>query len=154
MPITLPTANQGGDAPKFEDGLALARFDDLLQKSHPDWAGTDQYGHADDGERFHFVFTMLDEDRAVVYDEGEDPIVLEATTRLATGAKSNFAAVLKGILTAAEFALWEANEGFDGAALAGRIVNVTVAHSKKGWPFIEATHGQPKSRSSSKGKAD
>lgn len=148
MPFNLPTANQGGTAPEVEDGLTLARFDNLVQKSHPDWAGTDSYGKPDDGERFHFIFTLLDEGRQVLYDDGGDPIELEATTRTATGQKSNFAAILKGILTPQEFTLWEANQPFDAESLPGRIVNVTVAHNKKGWPHIEATHGQPKTRGS------
>ena len=146
MGLNLPTANQGGSAPEVEDGITLLRFDDLQQKSHADWAGTDSFGHPDDGERFHFLFTLCDDDKTVVYNEEGDPIELEAVTRTATGAKSNFAAILKGILTSAEFTLWEANEPFDGDKVQGRFVLGTIEHSKKGWPQVAATHGAPKSK--------
>jgi hypothetical protein len=140
MPFNLPVMNTGAGAPQVEDGLALARFDDLVLKPHPDWAGTDKFGHEDDGQRFHFLFTVLDEDYRVVYDEG-DPVEIEAVTRTATGEKSNFFAVLSGLLTPKELAAYQAataEDPFDGSDLPGRIVNVKIAHNKKNWPFIEA----------------
>jgi len=147
--MQLPTANQGGDYPQVEDGLTLARFDDLILRDHPDWAGPDKFGHDDTGQRYHFCFTLVDEDtRQAVYVE-DDPLELEALTRTATGEKSNFAAILKGILTATEFAAWQANEPFDGEKMKGRIVTVEVGHSTKGYPQIKQTLGQPKG----KGKA-
>lgn len=144
MPMTLPTANAGGDAPEVEDGLALLRFDDLVLKEHPDWAGTDKFGKADDGRRFHFLFTLLGEDREVVYSEDGDPIDLEALTRTATGEKSNFAAIMSGILTPQEFAAWQAataDDPFDGSAAQGRVVNGKIAHNKRGWPYVESVIG-------------
>jgi hypothetical protein len=142
MGFTLPTFNTGAGAPEVEDGLALARFDDLVLKEHPDWAGTDKFGKADDGNRFHFLFTLVDEDHAVVYDpESEgDPIELEALTRTATGEKSNFFAIMSGLLTAKELAAYQAataDDPFDGSELPGRVYNVKIAHNKRGWPFIE-----------------
>lgn len=151
MPFTLPTANKGGDAPKVEDGLAVLRFDDLLLKPHEDWAGTDKFGKADDGNRYHFLFTLMSPDgKAVQYaaigEPGEgDPIELEALTRTATGEKSNFAAILGGILTASEMAAWQAATEDDpwtgGAAVQGRLVNAKIAHNKREWPFVEAVIG-------------
>ena len=144
MPFVLPTANAGGDAPEVDDGLALLRFDDLILKDHPDWAGTDKFGKADSGQRFHFIFTLMDEDRAVVYTEDGDPIELEALTRTATGEKSNFAAIMSGVLTPQEFAAWQAateDEPFDASAAKGRIVNGKIAHNKRNWPFVEAVIG-------------
>lgn len=150
--MKLPTANKGGDAPDVEEGLNRVRFDDLILKQHPDWAGTDNFGNADSGERYHFLCTLLDEEKKVVYDaETGDPITIEALTRTATGAKSNFAKHLKGILTAAEFAQWEnatEDEPFDGSVMQGRILLVMVEKNKKDWPFIAQFLGQPK-----KGKA-
>ena len=142
MPFYLPTANAGGDAPNVEDGLALLRFDDLVRKEHPDWAGTDKFGKPDDGTRYHFQFTMMANAEEVAYDEG-DPIELDATTRTATGEKSNFRAILAGILTPAELALWEAAtpEAPADIDIQGRLVHVKVAHNKKGWPFIESVVG-------------
>jgi hypothetical protein len=152
MPFNLPVAKKGAGAPEVEDGLALWRFDDLILKEHEDWAGTDQYGHEDDGQRFHFVGTIVDTDGAEEYAiiDGEnsgDPLELEAVTRTATGEKSNFRKILSGILTAAELKAWdEATEDapFDGSAAQRRIINVKIGHSKKGWPFIESTIGPAK----------
>lgn len=146
--MKLPTANKGGDAPQVEDGITLVRFDDILLKAHPDWAGTDAFGKADDGQRYHFVATLLDEDGKVLYGEDDpEPIVLEAMTRTATGEKSNFAKHLKGILTAKEFILWQnatEDEPFDGEVVKGRILLAEVSHNKKDWPQIEQFLGQPK----------
>lgn len=144
MPFVLPTANAGGDAPEVDDGLALLRFDDLILKEHPDWAGTDKFGKADSGQRFHFLFTLLTEDREVVYTEDGDPIELEALTRTATGEKSNFAAIMSGVLTPQEFAAWQAatpEDPFDASAAQGRIVNGKIAHNKRNWPFVESVIG-------------
>jgi len=153
MPFSLPTANTGGDAPQVEDGLAILRFNDLVLKEHPDWAGTDKFGKADDGQRYHFQFTLMTEDREVAYDEG-DPVELEALTRTATGPKSNFAAYLKGILTPMEFMAWEANEPFDGSKVQGRLINAQIAHNAKNWPLVEATLGPVKPKAVKKTKAE
>lgn len=138
--FNLPQANQGGSAPEIEAGLTPLRFDDLLLKPHDDWAGVDKFGHDDDGQRYHFCFTALDEEGKVLYDPNSegDPIELEILTRTATGEKSNFAKTLKGILTAAEFTAWQANEPFDGEGIKGRKVMGMVEHNKKGWPNITA----------------
>lgn len=152
MPLNLPTANAGGDIPKVDDGLALLRFDDIVLEEHPDWAGTDKFGKADDGRRFKFLFTLLDDDQNVVYQDEEDPdseTVVDAMTRTATGEKSNFAALLGGILTPAEFEAWKtatADNPFDASAAQGRVVNGKIAHNKKGYPFVEAVIGIAKKK--------
>lgn len=142
----IPTANAGGDAPQVDDGLALVRFDGLELRNHPDWAGTDKFGKADNGDRFHFLFTLMASLDEVQYDpESEgDPIELDALTRTATGERSNFAALMGGILKPAEFAAWQAAtaaEPFDGTVALGRVLNAKIAHSKKGWPFVESIIG-------------
>lgn len=152
MPFNLPVAKKGAGAPDVDDGLAIARFDDLRLVAHDDWAGKDKFGKDDDGSRFHFDFTMVEADGSVIYavKDGEptgDPLELEALTRTATGEKSNFYAILSGILTAAELAAWsEATEDapFDGSAAQGRLINVKVEHNKAGWPFIAQTIGPVK----------
>jgi hypothetical protein len=153
MPFNLPIANKGAGAPEIEDGLALGRFDDLRLVPHDDWAGTDQYGNPDDGQRFHFMFTMVEPDGAVIYAvvNGEntgDPLELEGLTRTATGKKSNFRKFLAGILTPAEMTAWDnqtEEDPYDFSAVQHRIVNVVVAHSEKsGWPNIAGTVGPAK----------
>ena len=152
MSFLLPTKNSGAGAPPVEDGLALARFDDLQLKEHPDWAGTDKFGKEDDGRRYHFLFTLVDDAHEVVYNEG-DPIELESMTRTATGERSNFYANITGLLTAAELAQYNAatpEAPFDASFLPGRVYNVKVAHNNNGWPFIEQIIGVAKAPKGSK----
>src|SRR5688572_4410170 len=85
MGLNVPKKNTGGDPPEVEPGLTLLRFDALVQKSHPDWAGVDGFGKDDDGERFHFQVTVLDSDRKPLYGEDGDPIGIEAMTSTSTG---------------------------------------------------------------------
>lgn len=147
MPFHLPVANKGAGAPEFEDGLAKGRFDDLRLVPHPDWAGTDSFGNPDDGNRFHFVFTMVEPDGTVIYEvvDGEptgEQLVLDLLTRTATGKKSGFRAALSGILTTAEMAAWDAQteeNPYDFVAVQHRIIDVKVGHSKSGWPHIAET---------------
>lgn len=147
--FTLPTRTAGAGAPEIEDGLQLARFDDLKIVKHPDWAGIDDYGHNDDGQRYHFQFTMLDKDdpnHPVLDDSSSegDPLELEALTRLATGARSGFRKHLSKLLTPAELAAYDAatpEDQFKADFLPGRIVHVSVTHSKGGWPQIESVVG-------------
>jgi hypothetical protein len=149
MPFNLPTANSGAGAPQVDDGLALLRFDDLVLREHADWAGTDSFGKDDDGRRYHFIFTVGTDKREVVYGPDGDPVELEATTRTATGERSNFRAILAGVLTPQELAAWEAataEDPFDGSAAQGRWVNGKIAHNKKGWPFVEQVIGIAKAK--------
>ena len=141
MGLNLPALTQG-NPPPVEDGLALVRLDTIEQREHADWAGTDQYGNADDGKRIHFVTTLVDETGAPVYDPADDsgdPIELQKVTRTATGKKSNFRAQITAIMTKAEFAAYEAatpEAPFDASVIIGRVYNVKVEHNKNGWPQI------------------
>ena len=152
MNIPAPTSS-GGSAPQIEDGLYVARFNDIYYKVHEDWAQEkDKFGKADDGGRFHFSFTILDEERKpVLLDDAEDPdetLDLEALTRnMSSHEKANSYALLKGILTATEFAAWAASTPDSPADLSGvanRHVNVQVLHNDKGWPYIAQTVGPAK----------
>lgn len=148
--MQLPQANAGSGAPEVDEGLTLLRFDDLVLKEHPDWATeSDKFGKSDDGQRYHFVFTVLDESRQVVYGDDGDEINVEAVTRTATGAKSNFAAHMKGLLTPSEFALWSANQPFDGSVLPGRVVMGNIENNKSGWPQVAAVLPAPKAKKAS-----
>lgn len=139
--MQIPKANTGAGAPPVEDGLVKLRFDDLKLRDHEDWATEqDKFGKPDDGQRYHFEFTLLDGDKKVVYNEG-DPIEVEAVTRTATGAKSNFAALWEGILSKAEFIAWQADEPFDGEKVKGRVLDGQVGHNKSGWPQVERIIG-------------
>ena len=161
MHIPAPTSS-AGEAPQIADGLYVARFNDIYHKVHEDWAQEkDKFGKADDGGRFHFSFTLLDEDRQpVMLDDAESPddtLDLEAMTRnMSSHEKANSYALLKGILTPAEFAAWLASTPeapADLSAVANREVNVQVSHNSKGWPQIEATLGSAKPRKAAPAKA-
>lgn len=152
MNIPAPTSS-AGSAPEIEDGLYVARFNDIYHKVHEDWAQEkDIYGKPDDGGRFHFNATILDDERnPVVPSNAEDPtetLDLEATTRnMSSHEKANSYAFLKGILTPVEFQLWLASSAdapADLSAVGGREVNVKVMHSPKGYPQIEAFLGPAK----------
>jgi len=152
MNIPAPQTS-AGSAPEIEDGLYVARFNDIYHKVHDDWATPkDKFGHADDGGRFHFSFTILDKDgEPVLRDDAEDPdqtLDLEAMTRnMSSHEKSNSYALLKGILTPAEFLSWIESTPevpADLSDVANRHVNVQVSHNGKGWPQIEATLGPKK----------
>jgi hypothetical protein len=141
--MNLPGYNAASAAPKVADGLQILRFDDVVFAPARFKPGTDKFGHADNGDRFEFQFTLLDKDGAVQYNEG-DEITLDALTRTATGEKSNFWALLSGIMTAAEQQAYKeatAENPFDGDVLKGRIVYGKITHSEKGWPQIDSIVG-------------
>ena len=145
-PFFFPTAT-ASSAPKVDDGLAIARFDDIKLITHDDWAGTDQYNNPDDGRRYHFQFTLLDDKHEEIFGDDGDPIVLEALTRLATGKRSNFRAIMESLLSTAEFQQFLSatpDNPFDGAAVRGRVYNVKVGHSASGWPNIADVVGVAK----------
>lgn len=152
MNIPAPTTS-AGSAPQIEDGLYVARFNDIYHKVHTDWAtAKDKFGKVDDGGRFHFNFTLLDADgEPVLRDDAEDPdetFDLEVMTRsMSSHEKSNSYAILKGILTPAEFQSWidsTPENPADLSEVANRHINVQVSHNSKGWPQIEATLGPVK----------
>ncbi len=155
MGFYLPTKNVGGNAPDVEDGLALARFDDLVSRHVESFVtAADKYGKPDDGNRLEFMFTLVDENHAEVFDpEAEDqtkPISLRQEKSCkpgSTGEKSNFYEYLTGLLTPAELALWEAateDAPADMSFLPGRVYNVKISHSKSGWPQIASIIGVAK----------
>jgi hypothetical protein len=152
MNIPAPSTSESS-APQIEDGLYKATFNDIYYKVHPDWAQEkDKFGHKDDGGRFHFSFTILDDDgQPLLREDAEDPdqtFDIEAMTRnMSSHEKSNSYALLKGILTPAEFIEWlnsTPENPADLSDVANRVVNVQVSHNSKGWPQIEATLGPVK----------
>ena len=140
-----PTPNAAASAPQVEDGLALARFDDIRLVEHEDWAvEKDNYGKADDGRRYHFVFTVMEDKNTERYGDDGDPIVIERLTRTATGKRSGFREVMTGLLTPAEFEQFLAatpDAPFNGSKVKGRLYNIKVTHSTGGWPQVEDVIG-------------
>lgn len=148
MGFNLPALTKG-NPPPVADGLAKVLLTAIEVREHTDWAGTDQYGNADDGRRIHFVATLLDEKLEPVYDENDDsgdPISLEKMTRTATGKKSGFRAQMEALLTKPEFAAYEAatpEAPFDSSVML-RVYDAQISHNKNDWPQIETFIGVSK----------
>jgi hypothetical protein len=139
-----PTASAA--APNIEGGVFDARFDGAELVDHPDWAGPGKFGKADDGRRFHFNFTLMQGDEPL-YDEGE-PVTLEKVTgtNLNPNSKTVPAAVkvLKGLLTTAEFAGFQAGQAPDSDGLVGRRCQLIVSIKENGWPNVDDVMGAKK----------
>lgn len=147
MGVTFKAASVSAGAPDVEAGIWAARFDGIsakvLEKS--------QF----DPNVFEWAFTLLDETGAVVYDEGEPIEVTALTSRsMNTKSKTTPRAVryLKAILTPAEFATFEDEEGagLDADALAGRVVQVIIEINDNGWPKITDVMPAPRAKSKAK----
>lgn len=164
MNIPGATGTGGGDAPEVEDGLYVAEFVGITTRVVEAFkTEKDKFGHPDDGTRIDFNFALLDEDGNRVLKDEEDPdsgdLILrqaKSVKEMTTGERSNCYAVIKGILTPAELALWvqtgpgkdAENAAWEAAAakIESRRVNVQVSHSSTGWPQIEATLGPVKAK--------
>lgn len=132
MSQTFKATSKAADAPDIEAGVYDARFDGVSVK----FITGGQYG---DGDRFEWAFTLIDDDGDVMYDEG-DAVVATGLTSMSTNitSKTQPRAVryLKGLMTPVEFASFEAGEGVDENALVGRVVQVEINITDKGWPRV------------------
>lgn len=163
MNIPVPV-NGGGEAPEIEAGLYVAKFIDIGQRVVEQFkTDKDKFGKPDDGTRFDFNVTILDEDLNEVLKPGaEDPTETldlrqaKSVKVFSSDDRSNSYAYLKGILSPGELALWLASGKGDAAADAawaaaaekvpGRLLHVQVGHNEKGWPQIEAFLGAYKAK--------
>jgi hypothetical protein len=132
MGLTFKATTVSAGAPNIEPALYDARFDGIDVK----FITGGQYG---DGERLEWSFTLLDDDGAVMYDDG-DPIEVNGLTSTSMNvlSKTTPRAVryLKALMTPAEYGAFEAGEGIDEKALLGRTAQVEVAIKDSGWPTI------------------
>jgi hypothetical protein len=137
--FTFVPASTPANAPNIEAGLYDARWDGVEQISHPDWAGKGKFGK-DDGERFHWSFTLLDSDGDVIYEDG-DPVELEAVTNINMNVLSKTVprgvGYLKALMTPEEFAAFVAGGPVVASNLVGRKVQLQVIIKDNGWPAIE-----------------
>jgi hypothetical protein len=153
MGLNIPSPTMGTNAPEVPDGLAVVRFADIRERFVESFVtDKDNYGKPDDGWRIDFVFNLLDEDGEIAYTEGGDPVEIKqskACRRGNYGTRSNFREILGGILTAKEIAAWEnssEDDPFDGESIVGRLLDVKIAHNKRGWPEVETVVGIRKDR--------
>ena len=153
MNIPAPVAQ--GDIPEIEDGIYVARFNDIFQRIVEQFkTESNKFGKPDDGVSFDFNATVLDDERNPVrLGDGSDPdntLDLRQAKRVpifSSDERSNSYFYMKGLLTPQEFALWLASTAeapVDLSHVQGREVNVQVSHSPKGWPQIEAFLGPAK----------
>jgi hypothetical protein len=139
MSITLKASSKPSDAPDIEDNTYVADWTGVQLVAHPDWAGTNQWGKEDNGDRFHWSFD--------VFDDG-DVVRLDAltNTNLNTGSKTVPTAVqyLKALLTKEEFAKFDEGGGIDADSIVPRRCSVQVGHSKSGYPQVVDVMPVPK----------
>lgn len=130
--FTFTATSKSADAPNVDPGICDARFDGVQKK----FIEGGQFG---DGDRLEWQFTLLDDDGAVLYDDG-DPIEVQGLTSLSTNvlSKTTPKAVryLKALMTPEEFAAFSEGKGVNASALIGRVVQVEVAIRDSGWPTI------------------
>jgi hypothetical protein len=155
--MNIPAPSASSSAPEIEDGLYVARFNDIYQREVEQFkTERDKFGKPDDGIRFDFSATILDEDRNPVLlpdAEGPDDTLdlrqAKSVKVFSSDERSNSYAYLKGILTPQEFQMWLSStpeEPVDLSGVQGRHVNVQVSHNSKGWPQIEAFLGPAKAK--------
>lgn len=153
--MNIPAPAASGTAPEIEDGIYVARFNDIDYRVVEQFkTDKDKFGKVDDGGRFDFGATILDEDRKpVMLPEAESPDdtldlrQAKSVKVFSSDERSNSYFYLKGLLTPAEFQLWLASTAenpVDLSKVAGREVMVQVTHNDKGWPQIEAFLGPAK----------
>ena len=132
MGRTFTATSKAADAPNIEAGMYDGRFDGVEVK----FIKGGMYG---DGDRFEWAFTLVDDEGAVLYDEGE-PVEVTGLTSQSTNTASKTVPravrYLKALMTPAEYAKFEAGEGVDEDALLGRIAQVEVAINDNGWPTV------------------
>jgi len=131
--IVFKATTRSAEAPDIEAAFYDARFEGVEIKA----ITGGQYG---DGDRFEWRFTLLDDDGAVLYEDG-DPVEVTGLTSMSTNVLSKTVPravrYLKALLTPEEFAAFEAGEGSPKARdLAGRKVQVEVAIKDNGWPAV------------------
>lgn len=153
--MNIPAPVAGGSAPEIQDGLYVARFNDITYRVVESFkTEKDKFGKVDDGGRFDFGATVLDDERKPVLlpeaESPEDTLDLRQAKSVkvfSNDDRSNSHFYLKGLLTPSEFASWLASTPeapVDLSHVAGREVNIQVSHNEKGWPQIEAFLGPAK----------
>lgn len=150
MGTTFAATSKAADAPDIEAGVYDATFDGVETKFITGGA----YG---DGDRFEWAFTLLDDDGAVLYDEGEPVVVnglTSTSTNIASKTQPRAVRYLKALMTPVEFAKFEAGLGVEAEAIIGRKVQVEVSIKDSGWPTIANVLPARKARKSRSNASD
>ena len=140
-------SSKAADAPDIEAGMYDMRFDGTSIKRIKGGQYTKDPVNGD--EKLEWAFTLLDEDGAVLYEDG-DPIEVTKLTGIGFNVASKTVPheikVLKALLTPAEFAAFEQGEGTNEDDLVGRTVQGEIYINDKGWPGVGNVIAARKSR--------
>jgi hypothetical protein len=140
--IVFAASSKSAEAPDIEAGIYDARFDGVVAK----YIEESKY----DPNAFIWSFTLLVEGTdEPVYDDG-DPV----TTDLVTSQSLNLTSktvpgaikALKALMSAKEFALFEAGDTPKSDDLIGRKVKAIVSIKDSGWPKVEGVITFPASK--------
>ncbi|MBA3583045.1 MAG: hypothetical protein H0W36_00695 [Gemmatimonadetes bacterium] len=151
MGTTFTATSKAAEAPNVEEGMYDARFDGTSSKRVKGGLYTKDTENGD--LKLEWTFTLLDDEGAELFDGG-DPIELSKLTGIGFNIASKTipqeVRILKALLTGPEYAKFEAGEGVDEEAMAGRKCQVEVFVKENGWPGIGNVIAARKSRSSAK----
>jgi hypothetical protein len=75
-------------APDIDPGLRPALLTGITQVAHPEWAGPNKFGNYDNGDRWHWEFTLLDDDGQPAYEDG-DPVTITQINSATFNTKSD-----------------------------------------------------------------
>jgi len=131
----LTAITKSADAPDVEAGFYDARFEGVSKK----FIEGGIYG---DGDRYIWLFTLLDDDGEVLYDEKtRDPIQVDHMTSLSLNknskTKPKALRVMNALMGDAAYTEWvDGESALDTDALIGRIVQVELYLRENGWPSI------------------
>src|SRR6187549_1407188 len=132
MGTMFAATTKSADAPDVAADIYDAKFEGVTTK----FIEGGQYG---DGERYVWLFTLLDDDGSVLYDKG-DPIQLDALTSMSLNRNSKTQPkalrYFYAVASPEERAAFDADEEVDMDALIGRKAQVEVAIRDNGWPTI------------------
>lgn len=124
------------DAPKVETGMADLRFDGVTPKT----IKGGQFQKNPNGDpKLEWEFTVLDDEGAEIYDEGE-PVVVNTLTGVGFNVVSKTVPqevrILKALMTPAEYESFISGEGFKAEDLFGRVVQGEIYIKDSGYPGV------------------
>jgi len=139
LDFVLEATTGASDAPHIEVGVYDAVLTALSQEAHPDWAGVDQFGKADTGDRLRWAFQPLEGTGKPVYDEG-DRVTVDLLTNLKLNpkaqTKSKGIRILEAILPAADYAAFSAGLKLRDEDVIARPCQVQIGMNDGGWPYV------------------
>ncbi len=146
---TFTATSKSADAPELDPGMYDAVFVGTASKVVK---GGKFQKNPDGDPKLEWNFHLIDADGTKLTYEGADgderPLIVSKLTGVGFNITSTTVPqeirTLKGILTAGEFARFEAGEGTEESELIGRRVQVEVFIKEGGWPGVANVLGEKK----------